>query len=88
MFKMGDFMKLQYELRDREQELKIRTEQNAELYAKLCNALTQLEEANKVIKKINSMSGNVDLSPLPYEDRRKVDGITMQTGSYLEKWGV
>ena len=32
---MGDFQKLQYEFRDIEQELKIRTEQNAELYAKL-----------------------------------------------------
>lgn len=85
---MGDFLKLQYELRDMEQELKIRTEQNAELYAKLCNALTQLEEANKVIKKINSMSGNVDLSPLPYKDRRKVDGITTETYEYLKKWGV
>lgn len=85
---MGDWLKLQYELRDMEQELKIRTEQNAELYAKLCNALTQIEEANKVIKKTNSMSGNVDLSKLSYQDRRKVDGITSQTYEYLKKWGV
>lgn len=47
---MGDFQKLQYEFRDIEQELKIRTEQNAELYAKLCNALVQLNEANEILK--------------------------------------
>lgn len=33
-----------------EQELKIRTEDNAELYAKLCNALVQLNEANEILK--------------------------------------
>lgn len=71
-----------------EQELKIRIDANADLYAKLCNSLNQIEEANKVIKKINRMSGNVDLSPLPYKDRRKVDGITIQTYEYIENWGV
>ena len=71
-----------------EQELKIRVEDNAELYTKLCNALMQLKEANEVIKITNRVSGNIDLSQMVYEDRRKVDGITMQTGSYLEKWGV
>lgn len=48
----------------------------------------QLNEANEVIKITNRVSGNIDLSQLVYDDRRKVDGITMQTGSYLEKWGV
>ena len=38
------------DIHELEQELQIRTEQNAELYAKLCNALMQLEEANKLIK--------------------------------------
>jgi len=46
---MGDWLKLQYEMRDLEQELEIRTKDNADLYAKLCNALTQLEEANEII---------------------------------------
>ena len=32
-----------------EQELQIRTEQNANMYAKLCNALMQLDEANAII---------------------------------------
>ena len=37
------------DIHELEQELQIRTEQNADLYAKLCNALMQLEEANKAI---------------------------------------
>lgn len=46
---MGELLNLQYEIMDLKQELQIRTEQNAELYAKLCNALMQLEDANRVI---------------------------------------
>lgn len=49
---------------------------------------TQRKEANEVIKTTNRISGNIDLSQLVYEDRRKIDSITMQTESYLEKWGV
>ena len=33
-----------------EQELKIRIDDNAELYTKLCNALVQLNEANEILK--------------------------------------
>lgn len=33
-----------------EQELKIRTEENAELYSKLCNALKELEETKRRIQ--------------------------------------
>ena len=32
------------DIHELEQELQIRTEQNADLYAKLCNALTEIEE--------------------------------------------
>ena len=46
---MGDWLKLQSEMRDLEQELEIRTNDNAELYAKLCNALMQLDVANRII---------------------------------------
>ena len=38
------------EIKELKQELEIRINDNAELHAKLCNALLQLEEANKVIK--------------------------------------
>lgn len=48
----------------------------------------QLNEANKVIKTTNQITGNIDLSNFDYEHRRKIDGITMETDSYLEKWGV
>ena len=41
---MGEELKKQYEIRDLKQELQIRTEQNADMYAKLCNALTEIEE--------------------------------------------
>ena len=48
----------------------------------------QLNEANDVIKTTNTVSGNIDLSQLVYEDRRKIDGITMLTESYLEKYNI
>lgn len=47
MEKENDYVQKIHEL---EQELKIRTEDNAELYAKLCNALVQLNEANEILK--------------------------------------
>ena len=50
---MGEYLKLQYEMRDLQQELEIRTNDNAELYAKLCNALVQIEDANKIMKKLS-----------------------------------
>ena len=48
----------------------------------------QLAEANEVIKTTKTLSGRVDLSRLPYLDRRRVDGITMETVEYMDKWGV
>ena len=62
--------------------------QIADLSKKVERLQEQLAEANEVIKTTNRVSGNIDLSQMVYEDRRKVDGITMQTESYLEKWGV
>ena len=47
-----------------------------------------IEEANEVIKNTKQITGNIDLSQFDYEHRRKIDGITMETDSYLEKWGV
>lgn len=58
-----------------------------ELSKKIARLQEQLNEANEVIKTTNRVSGNIDLSQMVYEDRRKIDGITMQTGNYLEKWG-
>lgn len=37
-------------VRDLQEELKLRIEDNADQYATLCNALTQVQEANKVIR--------------------------------------
>lgn len=45
-------------IHDLEQELQIRTEQNADLYSKICNAIVQINEANEVIKKLYKESGN------------------------------
>ena len=75
-----------YHERDFEKEqLKIKCQ---ELERQVERLQEQLKEANEVIKTTNRVSGNIDLSQLVYEDRRKIDGITMQTESYLEKWGV
>lgn len=41
---------LQEQLKETQQELQIRINDNADMYAKLCNALMQLEEANNIIK--------------------------------------
>ena len=71
---LDDFMALKEKLKKTQKE-----------YAKARN---QLNEANEVIKSTRQITGNIDLSQFDYEHRRKIDGITMQTGSYLEKWGV
>jgi len=57
------------------------------LEAEIARLKEQLNEANEVIKSTRQITGNIDLSQFDYEHRRKIDGITMQTGSYLEKWG-
>lgn len=71
-----------------QEKLDIVTEQRNDIHIDKQVLQEQLNEANEVIKITNRVSGNIDLSQLVYEDRRKVDGITMQTGEYLEKWGV
>lgn len=48
----------------------------------------QLNEANDVIKTTNQITGNIDLSQFDYEHRRKIDSITTETDSYLEKYNV
>lgn len=80
-----------------EQELKIRIEDNAELYTKLCNALNQLNEANEVIKYFaNAKIG------LEQEDGRFIVGLAGFNGTkaqaiyydprpaekYIKKWWV
>ena len=68
-----------YEL---EQELEIRTNDNADLYARLCNALMQLDEANTIIKEYShddfyTKGGGRYENPNPFFARK-----------YLKKWGV
>lgn len=66
-----------------EQELQIRTEQNADLYAKLCNALMQLEEANDVIK------GYADAYK-KYPDGTMMTFVVNKHPAhhYLDRWGI
>lgn len=47
-----------HDLCELKQELEICKDDKADLYAKLCNALMQLKEANKIIKKLYKESGN------------------------------
>ena len=81
---MGEYLReayLQREIEDEqtkkihelEQELKIRTEDNAELYAKLCNALVQLNEANDTI------IGMIGAGSYQADEMGK---------AYFKKWGV
>lgn len=72
-----------------EQELKIRIDDNAELYTKLCNALMQIEEANKLIKLYGTPiqieryrdEKCIVTERVPYTDRQLAE-------QYLKKWGV
>ena len=86
---MGEELKKQYEIRDLKQELQIRTEQNAELYAKLCNALMQIEEANEVIKLYGT-----PIYIEKYRDEKCIVTETIpytdptQAKDYLKKWNV
>lgn len=63
-------------IKELEQELEIRINDNADLYSKLCNALMQLEDANKIMKK--------------YAETETDDWIDsrMPAESYLKKWEV
>ena len=77
MEKENDYVQKIHEL---EQELKIRIEDNAELYTKLCNVLNQLNEANKLLKTAGYGSKE-NTFPLPYV-------CPEECRNYLEKWGV
>jgi hypothetical protein len=71
-----------------QEQLDIVTEQRNDIHIDKQVLQEQLHEANEVIKTTKQITGNIDLSQFDYEHRRKIDGITMQTGLYLEKWGV
>ena len=79
--------------KDGENDIKLRSRikkehQFADLSKKVECLQEQLNEANEVIKTTKKITGNIDLSQLDYEHRRKIDSITTETDSYLEKWGV
>ena len=68
-------------IRELEQELEIRINDNADIYAKLCNALMQLEEANEVIKKYSKLEDLMSCAiGLSYEEP--------PAKNYLKKWSV
>lgn len=62
----------QERIHELEQEIKIRIDDNASLYAKLCNALNQLNEANDCIN-----SAQISLR-----------GYMLKISEYKKKWGV
>lgn len=71
-----------HDLCELRQELEICKDDKADLYAKLCNALMQLEEANKVIKWYDGLE-NILIS------WEMITGQPKGTAKdYLEKWGV
>lgn len=53
-----------------EQELKIRIDDNADLYAKLCNALMRLQEADEILY---DFICNPYPNPITYEMREKLE---------------
>ena len=69
--------KLQEQLKETKQELQIRINDNADMYAKLCNALMQLEEANAIIK---------DMRPFIQGSMKRETFARIL--NYEEKWGV
>lgn len=80
----GEIERLQEQLKETQQELQIRINDNADMYAKLCNVLMQLEEANQIIKWYNSL-----------ENLLIDGGWQLLTGQkkgtaekYLKKWRV
>ena len=60
-----------------EQELKIRIEDNAELYTKLCNALMQLNDATVIISRFKRIT--------PYAPGGKY--LEKDIQEYIKKWG-
>jgi hypothetical protein len=80
------------ELCELKQELEICKDDKADLYAKLCNALMQLEEANKVIKKygqFNNWEGDdMDQHCMTHFIGEDIGcGWSLAT-DYLERYGV
>lgn len=77
--KENDYVQKIHEL---EQELKIRIEDNAELYKKLCNALMQLNDANELIKRYKGVfswcASNIHGGQNFEKDIQE----------YIKKWGV
>ena len=74
---------LQEQLKEKQQELQIRINDNADMYAKLCNALMQLEEANDVIK------GYADAYK-KYPDGTMMTFVVNKHPAhhYLDRWGI
>lgn len=74
-------------IHDLEQELQIRTEQNADLYSKICNAIVQITEANETIKKAaeSCPDKNTILCSLPPKPSAGMETYTTLK-NYLEKW--
>ena len=72
------------------QELELRTEDNADLYAKLCNVLLQLEDANKVIKNTaNLMVCDPKIMKIIVDPNFRVEQEVLdQCNNYINKWEV
>lgn len=74
---------LQEQLKETQQELQIRINDNADMYAKLCNTLMQLEEANDIIKEY------VETTPKVPNDGWHIPNYNLDNAEcYLEKWGI
>ena len=74
----GEIERLQEQLKETQQELQIRINDNADMYAKLCNVLMQLEEANAIIKDMRpfiqgSMKRETFTRILHYEEKWSVE---------------
>ena len=79
----GELERLQEQLKEVQQELQIRINDNADMYSKLCNALMQLEEANNIIKKY------VETIPKVPNDGCHIPNYNFDNAEcYLKKWGI
>ena len=76
-----------HDLCELKQELEICKDDKADLYAKLCNALMQLEEANKVIKFYSDATGlTEEEKQMTAEKYHLVYGL--KACDYIERFGV
>lgn len=81
--------KLQEQLKEVQQELQIRINDNADMYAKLCNALMQLEEANNTLKKIAiAMACDPSDIKVIIPEYCVEQDVLDNCNKYFEKWGV